>query len=79
VSGVQIDLVAERITLDYDEGRAGAFIGTAAPVLAVAAVAHLYGAEGLLLHPAIRVLHASPSPTANIGRQQADLVPGERV
>jgi hypothetical protein len=58
LSGYQVDISAERITIDYDDGRAGAFTGTAAPLLAVAAVAHLSGNEGLLQHPAIRALHA---------------------
>jgi len=61
LSGCQVDIPAERITLDYHDGRAGAFTGTAAPVLAVAAIAHLYGTEGLLQHPAIRVLHTPPT------------------
>jgi len=62
LSGCQVNLAAERITIDYDDGRAGAFIGTPAPVLAVAVVAHLYGTEGLLDHPALRSLHAQPRP-----------------
>jgi hypothetical protein len=79
LSGCQVNVPAERITLDYRDARAVAFTGTAAPVLAVAAVAHLYGTEGLLLHPAIRVLHASPSPPTDIGRRQADLVPASTI
>jgi hypothetical protein len=65
LSGCLIDIPAERITLDYRDGRAGAFTGTAAPVLAVVAVAHLYGTGGLLEHPAIRILHAPPDPTSS--------------
>jgi hypothetical protein len=36
------------------------------PVLAVATVAHLYGADGLLQHPAIHVLHAPSSSPFNV-------------
>jgi hypothetical protein len=73
LSGCQIDIAAERITIDYQDGRAGAFTGTAAPVLAVAAVAHLYGTGGLLQHPAIQVLHAPSSPPmAYVGNRPAD-------
>jgi hypothetical protein len=62
LAGCQVDIPAGRIALDHHDGRAGAFIGTAAPVLAIVAVAHLYGAEGLLQHPAIRGLRAPSSP-----------------
>jgi hypothetical protein len=61
LAGCQVHILTERVTLDYRDGRAGAFTGRAAPVLAVAAVAHLYGTEGLLQHPAIRVLHTPQS------------------
>jgi hypothetical protein len=67
LSGCQVNIPAERITIDYQDGRVGAFTGAGAPVLAVAAVAHLYGTEGLLEHQAIRVLHAclaTPIPSA---------------
>jgi hypothetical protein len=62
LAGCQVDIPAERITIGHHDGRTGAFTGTAAPVLAVAAVANLYGTAGLLQHPAIRVLRAPPSP-----------------
>jgi hypothetical protein len=63
LSGCQVDIPAERITLDYQGGRAGAFTGTAATVLAVAVavVAHHYGSEGLLQHP------ANPGPPHILG------------
>jgi hypothetical protein len=61
LSGCQVDIPAERITIDYQDGRAGAFTGTAATVLAVAVVAHHYGSEGLLQHP------ANPGPPHILG------------
>lgn len=75
--GCQVDIPAERITFDYHDGRAGAFTGTAAPVLAVAAVAHLFGIEALLEHPSIRVLHMPERHRAtNVGQPEDDqLVP----
>jgi hypothetical protein len=76
LSGCQVNMAAERITLDYHDGRAGAFTGTAAPVLAVASVAHLYGTEGLLKHPAIRVLRAPSSWLSNDTHRTAN---GEQV
>jgi hypothetical protein len=78
LSGCQVNIAAERITLDYHDGRAGAFTGAAAPVLAVAAVAHLYGTAGLLQHPAIQVLRASPSPLPSAQVPPAGRQPGRR-
>jgi hypothetical protein len=79
LSGFQVDVPFERITLHYQDGRAGAFTGTAAPVLAVAAIAHLYGTEGLLQHPAMRVLHAPRTLSSNVGKGEVNGMVGART
>jgi hypothetical protein len=72
LSGCQIDIPAERVSIDYHDGRAGAFTGTAAAVLAVAAVAHLYGTAALLEHPAIRALHRPAPSWPEPGQRRAE-------
>lgn len=51
--GLQIDLPAETVTLDYGDGRPIALSGPATPLVAVASVAFVYGVRALLTHPAL--------------------------
>jgi hypothetical protein len=56
--GLEIDLAAGHVVLDYGDGRPRALSGEAAPVIAVAAVAAAYGVEGLATHEAIAPLRS---------------------
>ncbi len=58
LAGVSVDLPNERVHLDYDDGRAGALLGVTAPVVAVAAVAGVYGPGALAEHPALRGIYS---------------------
>lgn len=51
--GLNIDLSAGHVVLDFGDGRPRALSGEAAPVVAVAAVAAAYGIEALATHEAI--------------------------
>lgn len=54
--GVSVDLGAEQLLLDYNDGRAGLFTGPTVAQLAVVAIARLYGQAALLEHPALAAL-----------------------
>lgn len=56
--GLDIDLVAGHVVLDYGDGRPRALSGDAVPVVAVAAVAAAYGLEALTTHEAIAPLRS---------------------
>lgn len=64
--GFEADLVGERVILDYGDGSPRHVFGSAAPIIAVAGVAMVYGPEALLTHPALAPLRAladQPEPT----------------
>lgn len=56
--GLEIDLGAGHVVLDYGDGRPRALSGDAAPVIAVAAVAAAYGVDALATHEAIALLRS---------------------
>ena len=60
--GLNIDLSADRVTLDHGDGQPVALSGPAAPPVAVASVAFLYGIDALLQHPGLDGLRS-------VGRQ----------
>jgi hypothetical protein len=51
VVGVNVDLAAEHIVLDYGDGQPVAFSGAEVVPAAVACVAFVYGLEAMLTHP----------------------------
>jgi hypothetical protein len=51
VVGLNIDLAAEHIVLDYGDGQPVAFSGAEVAPAAVACVAFVYGLEAMLTHP----------------------------
>lgn len=56
--GLDIDIVAGHVVLDYGDGRPRALSGEGVPVVAVAAVAGTYGVEALATHEAIAPLRS---------------------
>jgi hypothetical protein len=57
--GLSVDLVSQHVTLDYGDGRPRLLSGTASPIIAVAAIACVYGVEALLSHPGLAPLRVS--------------------
>ncbi|EWT06838.1 hypothetical protein N864_16465 [Intrasporangium chromatireducens Q5-1] len=60
--GLEVDLVAGRLVLDYGDGRPRGLSGPGAAVAAAMAVAGVYGLEGLITHPGLAGLREH-SPT----------------
>lgn len=56
--GLDIDLVAGHVVLDYGDGRPRALSGVSAPIVAVAAVAGAHGVQALATHDAIAPLRS---------------------
>jgi hypothetical protein len=67
VTAVQIALDQHRLLLNYRDHSPIAFMGGAVVVLAVATVAGVYGAPGLLTHPALSSLRHRVSGVAGQG------------
>jgi hypothetical protein len=63
--GFEANLHNETLILDYGDGQPRCLAGPAVPVIAVAGIAAIYGADSLLRHPAIAPL-----------RVRGDAVPG---
>ena len=59
VAGCVVELEADRVILDGPDGWRYCLVGAAAPVVAVAAVAHLYGLDALGNHPGLACLRGS--------------------
>lgn len=59
VVGFEADLEAGHVVLDYGDGRPRLFSGPAAPVVAVAGVAALYGVPAMTQHPALASLRTT--------------------
>jgi hypothetical protein len=59
VAGCAIELEADRVILDGPDGWRYCLAGAATPVIAVAAVAHLYGLDALVSHPGLACLRGS--------------------
>lgn len=58
VVGLQVDLAAEHVTLDYGDGEPIGLSGIRAPIIGVAAIAFVHGIEALIRHPALNPLRA---------------------
>ena len=56
LAGLEVDLDAEHVVLDFADGFPRLLSGTAVPVIAVAGVAAVYGVEALVAHPALSSL-----------------------
>lgn len=56
VVGVDVDLAGERVVLDFGDGCPCGLFGSSVPVIAVMAIACLYGVEGLVRHPGLESL-----------------------
>ena len=59
VAGCVVELAADRVILDGPDGWRYGLVGAAAPLVAVAAVAHLYGLDALISHPGLACLRGS--------------------
>jgi hypothetical protein len=59
VCGCVVELEADRVILDGPDGSRYCLAGAAAPVVAVAAVAYLYGLDALSSHPGLACLRGS--------------------
>lgn len=60
--GLHVDLESERIVLDYGDGSPRLLTGPAAPIIAVAGIAKVYGVDALLTHPALRPIRTAAEP-----------------
>ena len=56
VVGLNVDLAAEHIVLDYGDGQPVSLSGAQVAPVSVAAIASIYGARGLVGHPALTSL-----------------------
>jgi hypothetical protein len=56
VQGFEANLRAETLILDYGDGQPRCLAGPTVPVIAVAGIAVIYGADAMLRHPAIAPL-----------------------
>lgn len=56
VAGCVVELAADRVILDGPDGWRYCLAGAAAPVVAVAGVAYLYGLDALGSHPGLACL-----------------------
>jgi hypothetical protein len=67
--GLETNLNTETLILDYGTGQPICLSGPTTPVLAVVAIAAIYGAEALLNHPALAPLRAGqPGTDQNLCR-----------
>jgi hypothetical protein len=71
LTGMTIDLAAERLVLDGNENYHGELIGPAMAPIAVAAVAACHGTQALLDHPALKPLRARPHMSTGTPRLEA--------
>ena len=53
IVGLSVDLAAEHIVLDFGDGQPVSLSGAHVAVVAVAAIASIYGAQAMLAHPAL--------------------------
>jgi hypothetical protein len=54
--GLQVDLVAEHLVLDYGDGQPVSLSGVRIAPIAVVGIATVYGIEAMLTHPALALL-----------------------
>jgi hypothetical protein len=63
IVGLNVDLVAEHIVLDFGDGQPINFSGVQVVSVSVAAIASIYGAQALASHPALTPLRTrAPAP-----------------
>jgi hypothetical protein len=63
IVGLEVDLAAEHIVLDYGDGQPVSLSGAHVAVVAVAAIASVYGTHALVGHPALAPLRQNvPEP-----------------
>jgi hypothetical protein len=67
IAGLNVDLVAEHIVLDFGDGQPVSLSGAHVAIVAVAAIASIYGAQAMLTHPALASLRTWGS---SLGLQQ---------
>lgn len=60
VVGLQVDLAAEHVVLDYGDGEPIALSGIQSAIIGVGAVAFVQGVEGLIRHRALDPLRGAP-------------------
>ena len=63
IVGLHVDLAAEHIVLDYGDGQPVALSGAQAAPVSVAVIASVYGAQGLVGHPALAPLRTGHGTT----------------
>jgi len=68
VHGFEVNLDSETLVFDHGDGKPLCLSGLTVPVIAVAGIAAIYGADAMLRHPAIAPLRA-----------RADAVPGSSL
>jgi hypothetical protein len=56
VAGLEVDLVAEHVVLDFGDGQPVGLSGAQVAQVSVAVIASIYGIRGLLGHPALAAL-----------------------
>ena len=56
IVGLNVDLAAEHIVLDFGDGQPVSLSGAHVAVVAVVAIASIYGAQAMLTHPALASL-----------------------
>jgi hypothetical protein len=61
VIGLQVDLAAEHVILDYGDGQPVALSSVSSAVIGVAAIAFVHGVRALIRHPALGPLR-TPQP-----------------
>lgn len=63
IVGLNVDLAAEHIVLDFGDGQPVNLSGSSVALVAVAAIASIYGTQALVGHPALAPLrHHVPEP-----------------
>ena len=67
VVGLNVDLAAEHIVLDYLDGQPVGLSGAQVAPASVAAIASIYGAQGLVGHPALAPLRTRDTARPDVG------------
>ena len=67
VVGLNVDLAAEHIVLDFGDGQPVGLSGAQVAVVAVSAIASMYGTQALVDHPALALLRTMQTGTVGTG------------
>jgi hypothetical protein len=59
VVGLDVDLAAEHVVLDFGDGQPVSLSGCSVPLVAVVGIASVYGIEAMLTHPGLTPLRTS--------------------